>query len=142
MINYIKLTYFCHFGQNTNNSDILCQQYVILDNFLSILCSLSSLDSNMFLSIRRLFPCRGKLQNRKMSTCNRSDFRITRVLADSKCPKTNFTGTDSSSMTNRRLVTDEPVEFEKFKTSGNLPIIFEESMEHTSNESKHQIRKM
>ena len=36
---------------------------------------------------------------------------------------------------NRQLVTDEPVEFEnyrlKFKTSGELPITLEESMEYT-----------
>ena len=31
-----KLTDFCHFGQITVNSDILCQLSIILDNFLSI----------------------------------------------------------------------------------------------------------
>ena len=54
-----KLADFCHFGQITVNSDIFCQLSVILDNFLSILCSLGHLDSDMFLSIRPLFPCSG-----------------------------------------------------------------------------------
>ena len=36
---------------------------------------------------------------------------------------------------NRRLVADEPVEF---KTSGNLPIILEESKEYTSNAKANQ----
>ena len=36
-----------------------CQLYVALDNFLSIFCLLSRLDSDMFLSIRALFPCTG-----------------------------------------------------------------------------------
>jgi hypothetical protein len=39
---------------------------------------------------------------------------------------------------NQQLVADEPVEFEKyrlkFKTSGELPINLEESIEYTSNE--------
>jgi hypothetical protein len=34
-----------------------CQLSVILDNFLSIFCSLGHLDSDMFLSIWPLFPC-------------------------------------------------------------------------------------
>ena len=51
------LTDFCHFGQITINSDNFCQFSVILDNFLSIFFSLAHLDSDMFLSIRPLFPC-------------------------------------------------------------------------------------
>ena len=31
-----KLTDVCHFGQNIVNSDIFCQLFVTLDNFLSI----------------------------------------------------------------------------------------------------------
>jgi hypothetical protein len=54
-----NLTDFCHFGQIIVNSDIFCQLSVILDNFLSIFCSLGHLDSDMFLSIRPLFPCSG-----------------------------------------------------------------------------------
>ena len=57
VLNYRKLTDFCHFGQINVNSDIFCQLSVILDNFLSIFCSLGHLDSDMFLSIRPLFPC-------------------------------------------------------------------------------------
>ena len=60
-----KLTNFCHFGQITVNSDIFCQLFVTLDNFLSIFCHLSRLDSDMFLSVRALFPCSDQ------------DFRIT-----------------------------------------------------------------
>ena len=32
---------------------------------------------------------------------------------------------------NRQLVTDEPVEFEKKPVAGKLPIVLEESIEHT-----------
>ena len=52
-----KLTNFCHFGQITVNSDVFCQFYVTMNNLLSILCHLSRLDSDMFLSIRQLFSC-------------------------------------------------------------------------------------
>ena len=55
--NWRKLTNFCHFGQINVNSGIFCQLSITLDNFLSIFCSLSRLDSDMFLSIRPLFPC-------------------------------------------------------------------------------------
>ena len=48
---------FCHFGQIIVNSDIFRQLHVTLDNFLSIFCSLSRLDLDMFLSIRPMFPC-------------------------------------------------------------------------------------
>ena len=54
-----KLTDFCRFGHITVNSDIFCQLFLTLDNFLSILCHLTCLDSDMFLSIRTLFPCGG-----------------------------------------------------------------------------------
>ena len=57
ILNYRKLTDFCRFGQITVDSDIFCQLSVILDDFLSIFCSLGCLDSDMFLSIRSLFPC-------------------------------------------------------------------------------------
>ena len=51
-----KLTVICHFGQITVHSDILCQFFVTLDNFLSIFYHLSRLDLDMFMSIRTLFP--------------------------------------------------------------------------------------
>ena len=55
----VELTYFCHFGQITINSDIFRQLSVTVDNFISIFCHLSRLNSDMFLSIRPLFPCSG-----------------------------------------------------------------------------------
>ena len=57
ILNYRKLTDFCRFGQITVDSDIFCQLSVILDDILSIFCSLGCLDSDMLLSIRSLFSC-------------------------------------------------------------------------------------
>ena len=68
----INLTNFCHFGQITINSDIFCQFSVTLDNFLSIFCSLSHLDSDMFLSIRPLFPC----SEEEVLTLEDADFQL------------------------------------------------------------------
>ena len=67
------LTDFCHFGQITVNLNIICQHFVTLDNFLSIICHLSHLDSYMFLSIRPLFPCSVHtwFRNRKSIISNR-----------------------------------------------------------------------
>lgn len=50
------MTDFCHSGQITVISDIFSQQSATLDNFLSFICHLSRLDSDMFLSIQALFP--------------------------------------------------------------------------------------
>ena len=61
VINDRKLTYFNHSGQCTVNTDIFCQIFVTLDNFLSIFCHLSRLDSDIILSIR---PCSVKYQKR------------------------------------------------------------------------------
>ena len=56
-IKYKKLSDFVTLDKLLSIRTLFCQLYVTLDNFLSFFCSLTRLDSDMFLSIRPLFPC-------------------------------------------------------------------------------------
>ena len=76
----------CHFGQIIVNSDIVCQLFVTLDNFLSIICHLSRLDSNMFLSIRPLFPCSARTWNLGRVFFGRHHFMGARRASRNKIP--------------------------------------------------------
>jgi hypothetical protein len=57
VLKYRNLTDFCHFGQITVNSDIFLSTFCHFGQFSINFCSLGYLDSDMFLSIRPLFPC-------------------------------------------------------------------------------------